>query len=189
MKDLSKLIICIIAALAGILTAAAQNTQQHDFSTVSINGLELDRYYTREQLIDALGVPDEEDDVVYSYFVYYTTKIMTPASNRIESDFNIARRISDGIGFGGIHGRDSVRFCVFTLNSDRFAVNDYIRVGDPVSKVYNMGGSVRDINGGGKLYWWASFVTDYIEDEDLMYNPAFWYDKNGIITKIELYYD
>ena len=100
MKDLSKLIICIIAALAGILTAAAQNTQQHDFSTVSINGLELDRYYTREQLIDALGVPDEEDDVVYSYFVYYTTKIMTPASNRIESDFNIARRISDGIGFG-----------------------------------------------------------------------------------------
>ena len=149
MKDLSKLIICIIAALAGILTAAAQNTQQHDFSTVSINGLELDRYYTREQLIDALGVPDEEDDVVYSYFVYYTTKIMTPASNRIESDFNIARRISDGIGFGDIKNTD----------------------------------------GGGKLYWWASFVTDYIEDEDLMYNPAFWYDKNGIITKIELYYD
>lgn len=175
-----------------ILTANGQDSQQYDFSTVSINGLELDRYYTREQLIDALGVPDEEDDVVYSYFVYYTTKIMTPASNRIESDFNIARRISDGIGFGGIHGRDSVRFCVFTLNSDRFAVNDYIRVGDPVSKVYNMGGSVRDIkntDGGGKLYWWASFVTDYIEDEDLMYNPAFWYDKNGIITKIELYYD
>ena len=64
-------------------------------------------------------------------------------------------------------------------------------MGDPVSKVYNMGGSVRDIkntDGGGNLYW-TPFVTDYIEDEDLMYNPAFWYDKNGIITKIELYYD
>ena len=53
-----------------ILTANGQDSQQYDFSTVSINGLELDRYYTREQLIDALGVPDEEDDVVYSYFVY-----------------------------------------------------------------------------------------------------------------------
>ena len=36
MKDLSKLIICIIAiATAGILTAAAQDTQQYDFSTAS----------------------------------------------------------------------------------------------------------------------------------------------------------
>ena len=80
---------------------------------------------------------------------------------------------------------------MFFITSDRFAVNDYIRVGDPVSKVYDMGGSVRDIknnDGGGKLYW-ASYVTDYIEDEDLMYNPAFWYDKNGKIIKIELYYD
>lgn len=176
-----------------ILTANGQDTQQYDFSTVSINGLELDRYYTREQLIDALGVPDEEDDVVYSYFVYNSTMAMAPASGDFSlSDVRAARNVVDDFGFGGIHGRDSVRFCVFTLNSDKFAVNGYVRVGDPVSKVYDMGGSVRDIkntDGGGKLYWWASFVTDYIEDEDLMYNPAFWYDKNGIITKIELYYD
>ena len=194
MNAFSKLIICIIAiASVGIPTAAAQNTQQYDFSTVSINGLELDRYYTREQLIDALGVPDEEDDVVYSYFVYNSTMAMAPASGDFSlSDVRAARNVVDDFGFGGIHGRDSVRFCVFTLNSDKFAVNGYVRVGDPVSKVYDMGGSVRDIkntDGGGKLYWWASFVTDYIEDEDLMYNPAFWYDKNGIITKIELYYD
>ena len=130
---------------------------------------------------------------MYSYFVYNSTMAMAPASGDFSlSDVRAARNVVDDFGFGGIHGRDSVRFCVFTLNSDKFAVNGYVRVGDPVSKVYDMGGSVRDIkntDGGGKLYWWASFVTDYIEDEDLMYNPAFWYDKNGIITKIELYYD
>ena len=102
-----------------------------------------------------------------------------------------AMKVTDDFGYDDI-GNNSIKICVFTLNSDRFTVNDYIRVGDPVSKVYDMGGSVRDIkntDGGGKLYWWASYVTDYIEDEDLMYNPAFWYDKNGKIIKIELYYD
>lgn len=191
MKIICYLSILTIFQTTNTLIASGQDSTTYNFSTVRINGLVLDKYYTIEQIIEALGEPDKEDNVVYSYLVYYTTKIMTPASNRIESDFNIAKRISDGIGFGGIHGRDSVRFCVFTLNSDRFAVNDYIRVGDPVSKVYDMGGSVRDIkntDGGGNLYW-TPFVTDYIEDEDLMYNPAFWYDKNGIITKIELYYD
>ena len=195
MRIILKLLSAAAAAMtaAGILTAAAQDSQQYDFSTVSINGLELDRYYTREQLIDALGVPDEEDDVVYSYFVYNSTMVMAPPSGDYSlSDAKAVRNVVDEFGFGSIYGQDSIKFCVFTLNSDKFAVNGYVRVGDPVSKVYDMGGSVRDIkntDGGGKLYWWASFVTDYIEDEDLMYNPAFWYDKNGIITKIELYYD
>ena len=99
MNAFSKLIICIIAiASVGIPTAAAQNTQQYDFSAVRINGLVLDRYYTTEQIIDALGEPDKEDNVVYSYFVYYPTLIMTPASNPTESDFRVARKESDGIG-------------------------------------------------------------------------------------------
>ena len=51
MNAFSKLIICIIAiASAGILTAAAQDTLQYDFSSVSINGLEVNKAYTREQI-------------------------------------------------------------------------------------------------------------------------------------------
>ena len=195
MRIILKLLSAAAAAMtaAGILTAAAQDSKQYDFSQISVNGIHLHKYYTKEQLIDALGVPDEEDDVVYSYFVYNSTMVMAPPSGDYSlSDAKAVRNVVDEFGFGSIYGQDSIKFCVFTLNSDKFAVNGYVRVGDPVSKVYDMGGSVRDIkntDGGGKLYWWASFVTDYIEDEDLMYNPAFWYDKNGIITKIELYYD
>ena len=193
MKDLSKLIICIIAiATAGILTAAAQDTLQYDFSTVSINGLELDRYYTREQLIDALGVPDEEDDVVYSYFVYNSTMVMAPPSGDYSlSDAKAVRNVVDEFGFGSIYGQDSIKFCVFTLTSDKFAVNDYVRVGDHVSKVRDMGGTVKDTknaDGSGTLYWTPA-VLAFIEDGNLAYCPAFYYNKNGIITMIEVYYD
>ena len=190
MNAFSKLIICIIAiASVGIPTAAAQNTQQYDFSTVSINGLELDRYYTREQLIDALGVPDEEDDVVYSYFVYNSTMAMAPASGDFSlSDVRAARNVVDDFGFGGIHGRDSVRFCVFTLNSDKFAVNGYVRVGDPVTKVYDMGGKTLEEEDRSRIYWAPEGRPDEPWIEWDCY-PAFYYDDNGIITKIALYYD
>ena len=101
MKIICYLSILTIFQTTNTLIASGQDSTTYNFSTVRINGLVLDKYYTIEQIIEALGEPDKEDNVVYSYFVYYTTKIMTPASNRIESDFNIARRISDGIGFGG----------------------------------------------------------------------------------------
>ena len=115
MKDLSKLIICIIAAaLAGILTAAAQNTQQYDFSSVSINGLEVDKAYTREQIIDALGEPDEEDNVIYKYFVYRTTMVMAPATGDFSlSDVRAAKKVTDEFGYYD-DGNDSIKICVFT---------------------------------------------------------------------------
>ena len=193
MNAFSKLIICIIAiASAGILTAAAQDTLQYDFSTIRINGLELDRYYTREQIINALGKPDEEDDVVYSYFVYNSTIVMAPPSGDYSlSDAKAVRNVVDEFGFGSIYGQDSIKFCVFTLTSDKFAVNDYVRVGDHVSKVRDMGGTVKDTknaDGSGTLYWTPA-VLAFIEDGNLAYCPAFYYNKNGIITMIEVYYD
>ena len=193
MNAFSKLNICIIAiASAGILTAAAQDSQQYDFSTIRINGLELDRYYTREQIINALGEPDEEDDVVYSYFVYNSTIVMAPASGDFSlSDAKAVRNVVDEFGFGSIYGQDSIKFCVFTLTSDKFAVNDYVRVGDHVSKVRDMGGTVKDTknaDGSGTLYWTPA-VLAFIEDGNLAYCPAYYYNKNGIITMIEVYYD
>ena len=189
MKDLSKLIICIIAAaLAGILTAAAQNTQQYDFSAVRINGLDIDKIHTREQIIDALGEPDEEDNVVYKYLVYHTTMVMAPASGDFSlSDVRAAKNVVDDFGYSDV-GKDSIKICVFTLNSDRFAVNDYIRVGDPVSKVYDMGGKTLEEEDRSRIYWAPEGSPDEPWIEWDCY-PAFYYDENGIITEIELYYD
>ena len=190
MRIILKLLSAAAAAMtaAGILTAAAQDTLQYDLSSVSINGLDTYKIYTREQIIDALGEPDEEDNVIYNYLVYRTTMVMAPASGDFSlSDVKAARKVSDGIGYDYI-GNDSVKICVFTLNSDRFAVNDYIRVGDPVSKVYDMGGKTLMEEDRSRIYWAPEGSPDEPWIEWDCY-PAFYYDNNGTITKIELYYD
>ena len=192
MRIILKLLSAAAAAMtaAGILTAAAQDTLQYDFSSVNINGLDTYKIYTREQIIEALGEPDEEDNVIYNYLVYRTTMVMAPASGDFSlSDVKAARKVSDGIGYDYI-GNDSVKICVFTLNSDRFAVNDYIRVGDPVTKVYDMGGQTMegDEKWGRRLYWAPEGSPEEPWIEWGCY-PRFYYDDNGIITDIELYHD
>ena len=191
MRIILKLLSAAAAAMtaAGILTAAAQDSKQYDFSQISVNGIHLHKYYTKEQLIDALGVPDEEDDVVYSYFVYNSTMVMAPPSEDYSlSDAKAVRNVVDEFGFGSIYGQDSIKFCVFTLTSDKFAVNDYVRVGDHVSKVYDMGGKTMEEEDRSRIYWAPEGSPDEPWIEWDCY-PAFYYDKNGIITEIELYYD
>ena len=191
MRIILKLLSAAAAAMtaAGILTAAAQDSKQYDFSQISVNGIHLHKYYTKEQLIDALGVPDEEDDVVYSYFVHNSTMVMAPPSGDYSlSDAKAVRNVVDEFGFGSIYGQDSIKFCVFTLTSDRFAVNDYIRVGDPVTKVYDMGGKTLMEEDRSRIYWAPEGSPEEPWIEWDCY-PAFYYDNNGIITKIELYYD
>ena len=191
MRIILKLLSAAAAAMtaAGILTAAAQDSKQYDFSQISVNGIHLHKYYTKEQLIDALGVPDEEDDVVYSYFVYNSTMVMAPPSGDYSlSDAKAVRNVVDEFGFGSIYGQDSIKFCVFTLYSDRFAVNDYVRVGDPVTKVYDMGGQTMEEEDRSRIYWAPEGSPDEPWIEWDCY-PAFYYDENGIITDIELYYD
>lgn len=188
MNAFSKLIICIIAiASAGIPTAAAQETQQYDFSTIRINGLEVDKAYTRKQIIDALGEPSIEDEHGYYYFTYISTLVMAPAVDT-SITFRAAKEVADGFGYIRKNG-DTLRFQVF-FTSDRFAVNDYIRVGDPVTKVYDMGGQTMegDEKWGRRLYWAPEGSPEEPWIEWNCY-PAFYYDDNGIITDIELYYD
>ena len=187
MKDLSKLIICIIAAaLAGILTAAAQDTQQYDFSAIRINGLEVDKAYTREQIIEALGEPSVEDEYGYYYFTYISTLVMAPAVDTSKT-LKAAKEVADGFGYY-LNEDDMLVFQVFFINSDKYAINDYVRVGDLVSKVYDMGGRTMegDERWGRRLYWAPG---DGQKKPEWGCYPAFYYDDNGIITDIELYYD
>ena len=179
-----------LLALTATATFAAFSTtaQEHDFSSVSINGLDTYKIYTREQIIDALGEPDEEDNVIYKYFVYRTTMVMAPATGDFSlSDVRAAKKVTDEFGYYD-DGNDSIKICVFTLYSDRFAVNDYVRVGDPVSKVYDMGGKTLEEEDRSRIYWAPEGSPDEPWIEWDCY-PAFYYDENGIITEIELYYD
>ena len=185
MKTLTRLLALTAASAFAVLSTTAQ---EHDFSSVCINGLDTYKIYTMEQITDALGEPDEEDNVVYKYLVYHTTMVMAPASGDFSlSDVRAAKNVVDDFGYSDV-GKDSIKICVFTLNSDRFAVNGYIRVGDPVAKVYDMGGKTLEDNDRHRIYWAPEGRPDEPWIEWDCY-PAFYYDENGIITKIALYYD
>ena len=188
MRIILKLLSAAAAAMtaAGILTAAAQDTLQYDFSSVSINGLDTYKIYTREQIIDALGEPSIEDEHGYYYFTYISTLVMAPAVDTTRT-FRAAKEVADGFGYIRKNG-DTLRFQVFFITSDRFAVNDYIRVGDPVTKVYDMGGQTLEEEDRSRIYWAPEGSPDEPWIEWDCY-PAFYYDENGIITEIELYYD
>ena len=192
MKDLSRLIICIIAiAIAGIFTIAAQDTQQYDFSAVRINGLEIGKFYTREQYLEALGgQPHRESDDAYHFLIYQTTMALAPAADPELSDIKKAETKYDLFGYSAWQGYEGFYFASFFIHSDKYAINDYVRVGDPVSKVRDMGGTVRDVNYDGYkyLYWAPEGSPDDPQIEWGCY-PRFGYDDNGIITEIELYYD
>ena len=184
---ITKTLLCIIVTTVFTLPAKAQD---YDFSSIRINGLELYEQYTREQFIEALGVPDTEDDAVYSYFIY--EGVQPPAliaGNATPTDIKPRHTVSDAFGYSSFRdGR--MLFVVFSICTDRFAINDYVRVGDPVEKVFDMGGATVDFpdeDGGGLLYW--SPYKDTIPEYELMYCPGFSYNENGLIENIMVYYD
>ena len=184
MKDLSRLIICIIAiAIAGIFTIAAQDTQQYDFSAVRINGLEIGKFYTREQYLEALGgQPYSEGDEAYHYLTYKTAMALAPTAGLELIDIKKTETKYDLFGYSAWQGYEGFYFASFFIHSDKYAINE--------SKVRDMGGTVMDVNYDGYkyLYWAPEGSPDDPQIEWGCY-PRFGYDDNGIITEIELYYD
>ena len=193
MRIILKLLSAAAAAMtaAGILTAAAQDTLQHDFSTIRINGLEIGKFYTREQYLEALGgQPYSEGDEAYHYLTYKTAMALAPTAGLELIDIKKTETKYDLFGYSAWQGYEGFYFASFFIHSDKYAINDYVRVGDPVSKVRDMGGTVMDVNYDGYkyLYWAPEGSPDDPQIEWGCY-PRFGYDDNGIITEIELYHD
>ena len=182
-----------LIGLPALLTACCLSMSAQEYDFITVNGLELDKYYSRSQIIQALGEPDTEDNVIYHYFCY-SSEVLSHEEPSDDSSLGRGEKrtriLEDEFGLNALSPSSNWKFCVFMLESDRFAVNGYVRVGDHISKVRDMGGAVRnfsDEDGGGRLYWKPG--TKPLTDEYLLYYPAFYYDKDGTITSIELYYD
>ena len=135
MNTLIRLSAIIMAAVASCsFTTAAQDTQQYDFSSVCINGLEIGKFYTREQYLEALGgQPHRESDDAYHFLIYQTTMALAPAADPELSDIKKAETKYDLFGYSAWQGYEGFYFASFFIHSDKYAINDYVRVGDPVS--------------------------------------------------------
>ena len=169
----------ITITIVSIVLTTTLNAQKYDFSSQRLNGLEVGNFYTEEQFVEAFGEPDYIQVVIHNYFVY-VRNVTSSAAERIE----------DSIGF--VSNKDGeYRIEVYTIHSDQIVFNDYIRVGDHVSKVFDMGGTTlecKNEDGSGYIYWVPEGGPEepYIEWNCF---PAFYYDKNGIIEMIQSYND
>ena len=171
---------------------AAMYAQKPDVHRTTLNGLDLSKEYTKEELFAAFGVPDEEDAVIHSYFVYHrNTNLSAEAGKQgVPSSQPGAYPVMDDIGYDYNSETGKYTKTVFTIHSDQIVFNDCVRVGDPVSKVYEMWGKTKEvsINGKNRIYWIpCGDPDDPYTEWDL--EPYFLYDENGIITRIEKYYD
>jgi len=87
---------------------------------IAVNGLQTGEKYTLDEILDALGMEP--------------TELRTPTPY---DEYNEAYEIRYGKDrFSYIDGE----FYGFTIWTRKYAVNNYIRIGDPISKIKVMGG-------------------------------------------------
>ena len=144
---------------------------QYDFSTFTINGFEVaGPEYTEQDIIRVFGQPDS---VGYEFGKSYLYERKTKILNREvgTGDYYIQITLS---------GNPGSIICAFFADTSS-VMNGYIRMGDPVSKVYDMGGDFFKSEWGdkeGSIYWRPSGWGN----ADWIVCPEITYDKDGKIT-------
>ena len=147
-------------------------------SEFTINGLIIGgpAEYGEEDLIAAFGQPDS---VLYDYsgvYTYVYNRDMTekpggyvPVMNH--SEIAVFNRHGPIVG-------------VYIVD-DGFVINGHIEVGDPISKVYDLGGKFKTHDygdGDGGILWCPPGRSD-----DWIVCPEFTYNENGIIDSISFW--
>ena len=146
------------------------DTVQYDFSTFTINELEVGGpEYTEQDIIRAFGQPDsvwyEFEGAEKTYMYERKIKVL----NKEVGTGDYYTQITLMSNPGSI-------ICAFVADTSS-VMNSYIRVGDPASKVYDMGGRVKD-DGSGHIRWCPSGLGN----ADWIVCPEITYDKDGKIT-------
>lgn len=172
-----------LAAAVLLLSCATTHAQ------ININGLLLDEYYTKEEIISILGAPDTIIFEGYIYFEYYEKDPQQNSSVTIVGKVELPDNESiDYMGFS--KWDEGLHFVNYIIQTKRFSFNNMFWVGDPISKVKAEGGQFLDRknkNGGGCLTWAGGGDVDSGPIEWIVC-PRFYYDENGIITCMELWY-
>lgn len=139
--------------------------QSNNATKITINGLEILRTYTNSQIFSALGNPDiilppelgdvDPNDYEYRYI----------ANNGLTNDFSFSSEV----------------FIGFVLRSSSFSLNNFIKVGDNLSKLSQMGGGIT--SGDGNIKYWKPNTND---DRFADISVVFHYNNTNIITQIAL---
>ena len=158
-------ILCSISLFAQTGSGSVGQLEGYDFSTFTINGLEVGGpEYTEQDIIRVFGQPD-------SYLYERKTKILNREVGT--GDYYIQITLS---------GNPGSIISAFVADTSS-VMNGYIRIGDPISKVYDLGGRFKDnksmFNDGSGYIWWCPSGWG---NADWIVCPEITYDKDGKIT-------
>ena len=178
MKQIINVFILAIVLLITEATSFAQGPDrqpdavQYDFSTFTINGLEIGGPEYTEQ----------PDSVELGEFGY--TYIMLKEASSIPKNY---------IPTGGIYAAEIIlhtkpkgAIYVVGIFDEKYTVNNFINVGDSMSKIYEMDGDFKEVHykeGDSSIYWRP---TGW-ENIEFFNCPQFMIDKNGTIIGISLW--
>ena len=170
-------ILCSISLFAQTGSGSAVQLDGYDFSTFTINGLEVGGpEYTEQDIIRAFGQPDTVEFDEFGYTYLYEEKIKILNKEMGTGSYSVQITLFNNPG---------PITCVY-IADETCLINGYIRVGDPVSKVYDMGGDFFKSEWGdkeGSIYWrpfgWGN--------ADWIVCPEISYDKDGKITSFGIW--
>lgn len=146
-----------------------------DFSTFTINGLEMaGPEYTEQDIIRAFGQPDTVmfDEFGYTYTYFFESDISSV-------QYGNAAEIT-------LYSKPKGPIMTAYVFDGKYIVNGFIRVGDHISKVYEMDGDFSNTqyhkNRAGAIFWRPT-GTGW-ENVEFFNCPEFTYDEDGVITSI-----
>lgn len=172
-------LLCNTAILAQVTVIKDQRINDYeppqfealDFSTFTINGLEMaGPEYTEQDIIRAFGQPDtvEFDEFGYTFLI-----------GRDLENCRYAAEIT-------LYSKPKGPIMTAYVFDGKYNVNGFIRVGDHISKVYEMDGDFSNTqyhkNCAGAIFWRPT-GTGW-ENVEFFNCPEFTYDEDGVITSI-----
>ena len=178
-----------------LLSVAALAVSAHAQETVG--GLVCGQTYDYDYIISVLGEPDYVSHDMYEFLVYKEKRPSAEAEAlSVDPPTSTAQEAPKEDFFGFAPGVDGWYYISYFIYTDRYSFSHpalpgiEVKVGDPIEKVRKFPGTLWDRkfdNGGGKLYW----SYKQVDPDNVMWSmyPYFYYDKNGVITSIEYYYD
>ena len=175
---LLSVLLCNTAILAQVTMINDNEPPQFealDFSTFTINGLEMaGPEYTEQDIIKAFGQPDtvEFDEFGYTYTYFFESDISSV-------QYGNAAEIT-------LYSKPKGPIMTAYVFDGKYYVNGFIRVGDHISKVYEMDGDFSNTqyhkNRAGAIFWRPT-GTGW-KNVEFFNCPEFAYDENGVITSI-----
>ena len=167
--------LCSISLFAQTGFDSAGQFEGYDFSTFTINGLEMaGPEYTEQDIIRAFGQPDTVmfDEFGYTYTYFFESDISSV-------QYGNAAEIT-------LYSKPKGPIMTAYVFDDKYIVNGFIRVGDHISKVYEMDGDFSNTqyhkNRAGAIFWRPT-GTGW-KNVEFFNCPEFTYDEDGVITSI-----